>query len=232
MLGQGAGYVYCADIDLPGANAVASQIGVGRAAALCFDVTDSDGWARSLEAIQSRGHRLNVVVHAAGVAAASPLMETSLEAWRSVMAVNLDGSFLAVRHGIAAMQEQGGVIVLVGSASGIRPAAGAAAYSTSKAAVSMLARAAAKECRETGIPVRVNVVSPGGVTTSLWRSLPFFQEAVARLGSEAAAFAVLAGSGPRFATAEEVAQVITFLASPAAGQIAGVELPVDAGYVL
>ncbi|HSR14647.1 MAG TPA: SDR family oxidoreductase, partial [Gemmatimonadales bacterium] len=126
----------------------------------------------------------------------------------------------------------GGAIVLVGSASGIRPAAGAAAYSASKAAAAMLARTAAKECREAGIPVRINVVSPGGVKTPLWRSVPFFQDTVERLGSEEAAFAAMAGSGPPFATAEEVARVIAFLVSPAASQITGVELPVDGGYVL
>ncbi len=232
LLASGGRFVYCTDVTRAGTEEVAAEIGLDRAAWLHLDVTDEADWAGTIEAIRNRGHRLDAVVHAAGVAAASPLVDTSLEAWRRVMAINLDGSFLAVRHGIAAMREHGGAIVLVGSASGIRPAAGAAAYSASKAAVTMLARTAAKECREAGIPVRINVVSPGGVKTPLWRSVPFFQDAVERLGSEEAAFAAMAGSGPPFATAEEVARVIAFMLSPAAAQITGVELPVDGGYIL
>ncbi|NIQ81710.1 MAG: SDR family NAD(P)-dependent oxidoreductase, partial [Anaerolineae bacterium] len=104
--------------------------------------------------------------------------------WRRVLATNLDGTFLAIKHGVRAMRDAGGAIVVVGSASGIRPAAGATAYSTSKAAVSMLVRAAAKECREGKLPIRINVVSPAGVRTPMWRAMPFFQDLIRQHGSE------------------------------------------------
>ena len=232
LLARDGAFVYCADRDGPGAGSVAAEIGSASAAQLWLDVTDEAAWATAMQTILEAGHLLSVLVHAAGISAAGTVRNTTLAEWRRVLAVNLDGAFLATRHGIEAMHQQGGAIVLVGSASGIRPAAGAVAYSASKAGLAMLARTAAKECRDAGVPVRVNVVSPGGVKTPLWRAMPFFQELVAQHGSDDAAFAALAGSGPAFATAEDVAQVIGFLVSPAAAQITGVELPVDAGYVL
>lgn len=229
-LAAGGAHVWCGDLNGAGADALALTLGPGSpSSGLALDVQRESDWDRALEAI---GEGLAILVHCAGISAASPLPETSLDEWRRVMAVNLDGAFLAVRSGVRAMRGTGGAILLIGSASGIRPAAGAAAYSTSKAGLRMLAQAAAKECREAGWPVRINVLSPAGVKTAMWRSMPFFQDLVRRHGSEAAAFEALAGPGARFAEPEEVAEAAAFLVSDAAGQVTGVELPFDGGYVL
>jgi NAD(P)-dependent dehydrogenase (short-subunit alcohol dehydrogenase family) len=198
-----------------------------------LDVTEESDWERVVADLIDRSGRLDVLVHSAGISAASPLPESSLEDWRRVLATNLDGSFLALKHGIRAMRDAGGAIVLLGSASGIRPSPGATSYSTSKAAVSMLGRAAAKECRANGVPVRINVVSPAGVKTPMWESMPFFQELVREQGSVDAAFDALgAQGGGRFAEPEEIAEAIAFLLSPAARNITGVELPIDDGFTL
>ena len=232
LLAREDAFVYCADLDLDGTRDIAREIGDRRALPVSLDVTSEADWAALLDTVHHTHPHLTALVHAAGVSAASPLAQTTLGEWRRVLAVNLDGAFLAARHGIADMAPQGGAIVLIGSASGIQPAPGAAAYSTSKAAVAMLARAAAKECRADGIPLRVNVVSPGGVKTPLWRTMSFFQDLVSEHGSEEAAFVALAGSGPPFATPEEIAEVVLFLLSPAATQVTGVEVAADGGYVL
>jgi NAD(P)-dependent dehydrogenase (short-subunit alcohol dehydrogenase family) len=177
--------------------------------------------------------QLHAVVNCVGVSAASPIENTSLEEWRGVLAINLDGAFLATKHGIRAMRETGGVIVHVGSASGIRPAPGAAAYSTSKAALRMLVRTAAKECRQAAVPIRVNLVSPAGVRTAMWRTMPFFQHLVREHGSEDAAFgAMTKAGGGVFVEPEAIARVVCFLLTDSARHITGVELPVDDGYVL
>ncbi len=204
-----------------------------RSTTLRLDVRSEADWEDALAGIMEREGRLDILVHSAGISGASPLAGTSLAEWRRILETNLDGAFLAVRHGIRAMQDGGGTIVLIGSASGIRPAAGAAAYSTSKAAVGMLARAAAIECRDRGLPIRVNVVSPAGVRTPMWSSMPFFQDLVREHGSESAAFEALESEGgERFAEPEEIARSLLFLVSDAASHITGVELPVDGGYVL
>jgi NAD(P)-dependent dehydrogenase (short-subunit alcohol dehydrogenase family) len=198
-----------------------------------LDVREEPDWERAISTVLEREGRLDVLVHAAGIAAASPIADTTLAEWRRVLATNLDGSFLAIKHGVRAMQEAGGAIVVIGSASGIRPSAGAAAYSTSKAAVGMLVRAAAKECREGDIPVRINAVSPGGVKTPLWNAMPFFEKLVEEHGSEEAAFAAMeAHSGDRFASPGQIAEAVLFLVSEAACHITGVELAIDDGYTL
>ena len=196
---------------------------------LLLDVTSEAHWRQAVQAISPR---LDILVHAAGISAGSLLVETEYADWRRVLETNLDGAFLAVKHGIKAMRNHGGAIVLIGSASGTRPAAGAGAYSTSKAGLSMLARTAAKECRDGGLPIRVNVVSPAGVKTPMWSTMPFFQELVRQHGSEEAAYGVLAGNGGRFAEPEEVAESVCYLASDAARGINGIELLIDGGYVL
>jgi NAD(P)-dependent dehydrogenase (short-subunit alcohol dehydrogenase family) len=198
-----------------------------------LDVTEEADWDRVVADLMDREGRIDVLVHSAGISAGSPLHQTSLADWRRVLKVNLDGSFLALKHGIRAMTETGGSIVLLGSASGIRPSPGAAAYSTSKAAVSMLGRAAAKECRANGLPIRINVVSPAGVKTPLWESMPFFQDLVAEHGSVDGAFAAMTeGGGGRFADPMEIAEAIAYLASDAARNVTGVELPIDDGFTL
>ena len=197
-----------------------------------LDVTDEAQWRDVLETVLATAGRLDILVHAAGISAGSPLAETDYAEWRRVLATNLDGAFLAMKHGIHAMREHGGMIILIGSASGTRPAAGAAAYSTSKAGLAMLARTGAKECRDAGLPIRINVVSPAGVKTPLWSTMPFFQDLVRQHGSEDAAYAVLAGTGGRFAEPDEVAECVCYLASDVARGITGVDLLIDGGYTL
>jgi NAD(P)-dependent dehydrogenase (short-subunit alcohol dehydrogenase family) len=219
--------------DLAAADAGSADSADLRANHIRLDVRGESEWETAIASILERAGRLDALVHSAGIAAASPIADTTLAEWRQVLSTNLDGTFLAIKHGIRAMKEAGGAIVVIGSASGIRPSAGAAAYSTSKAAVSMLVRAAAKECREAEIPIRINAISPGGVKTPLWRAMPFFADLVALHGSEEAAFeAMEAHGGDRFASPEQIADGIVFLVSDAASHITGAELPIDDGYTL
>jgi NAD(P)-dependent dehydrogenase (short-subunit alcohol dehydrogenase family) len=156
----------------------------------------------------------------------------ALADWQRVLAVNLDGAFLGIKHAIPAMRETGGSIVQVASASGIKAAGGAAAYSASKAGLCMLAKAAAKECRQQGLAIRVNTVCPGGVKTPMWSAMPFFRELVQHLGSEEAAFTSLASESGPFAEPSDVVAAILFLASDDARFVTGIDLLVDGGYVL
>jgi NAD(P)-dependent dehydrogenase (short-subunit alcohol dehydrogenase family) len=234
LVAQGA-VVYGADLKATAVHDVewADSPSSPRLTRLHLDVREETGWERAVAAVLDDQGRVDILVHAAGISVASPITDTTMSEWRRVMATNLDGSFLAVKHGIRAMRAGGGAIVIVGSASGIRPSSGAAAYSTSKAAVAMLVRAAAKECREGDLRIRINVVSPAGVKTPMWREMPFFQELVRQRGSEDAAFAALeAGGGGRFAEPDEIARCVVFLVSDAADHVTGVEFPIEGGYIL
>jgi NAD(P)-dependent dehydrogenase (short-subunit alcohol dehydrogenase family) len=197
-----------------------------------LDVTQEAHWERLAESIS----RLDLLVGCAGISEAKPIPETSLDDWRRVMNVNLDGAFLSVKFGAKAMRERGGAIVLVGSASGVKATAGASAYCTSKAALTMLVKTAALEFKSQAI--RVNSVSPAAVVTPMWQKMPFWQGLVEKHGSEEGAWNALGGIDPavpsiqRMAFPEEIAAAIVFLSSDDSAHITGVDLLVDGGYTL
>jgi NAD(P)-dependent dehydrogenase (short-subunit alcohol dehydrogenase family) len=172
----------------------------------------------------------------AGVGAGGPIEDMSLDEWRRVMSVNLDGAFLSLQAAMRAIRAtgKGGAIVVTASAAGIKPEPGIAAYAASKAAVIQLARVAAKEGAAAGI--RVNAIAPGGVETAIWSSQPFFQELVAAQGgNEEAAYRALASAGTplrRFAKPEEIAAQIAFLLSDDCAFTTGSVLVSDGGYSL
>ena len=227
-LERAGAHVYAADRKPPATTGPDS-----RARAIKLDVREEADWAAAIATILANHSRLDILANCVGVSAGSPLADTTLDEWRRVLSTNLDGAFLATKHGIRAMRATNGAIVHVGSASGIRPAAGAAAYSTSKAGLRMLVRTAAKECRDARLAIRINVVSPAGVKTPMWSTMPFFQDLVRTHGSEDAAYAAMeAAGGGRFIEPDVVARVVCFLAGDEAQHITGVEVPVDDGYVL
>lgn len=226
--------VVVTDLDGEGAETAAREIrreAGGETLPLELDVRLESDWAEAMEEVAGRWGGLDVLVASAGISHARPIAEMSLEEWRDVHAVNLDGVFLGTRHAVRAMREhgRGGSIVIVSSASGLKASAGAAAYCSSKAAACHFARVVARECAGDGI--RVNTVVPAGVVTPMWESMPFFEELVREHGEEGA-WELLAEGTPlgRFATPEEVASAILYLSSDDASYVTGTELRVDGGY--
>jgi NAD(P)-dependent dehydrogenase (short-subunit alcohol dehydrogenase family) len=227
--------VACGDLDLAGAEQVAAAItAAGGTAWPCrLDVTAEPAWQAAVEDVLRRQGRLDVAVNCAGISAACPVAELTLDDWRRVLAVNLEGVVLGTKHAIRAMRQggRGGSIVNVSSVSGIKAQAGASAYCASKAAVIMFSRVAALECLKAGDKIRVNTVSPSGVKTPMWKTMPFFQELMAKEGGEEAAFAAMERAHPqgRFALPEEVALGILYLASDESSYVTATDLAVDNG---
>jgi NAD(P)-dependent dehydrogenase (short-subunit alcohol dehydrogenase family) len=194
------------------------------------DVSDPSLWS-------ALGREPGQIDHAlinAGVAANSDIVDTDISAWRKVMAVNLDGTFLALRTVLRAMKRAGkGSVVMTASVSGIKAHPATAAYSASKAAVIQLAKVAALEAVSYG--VRVNAIAPGGVDTGIWDGAPVFADLIAQHGSREAAIAELGRQGApvgRFATADEIAAQIGFLLSDMAVNITGTTMVSDGGVTL
>jgi NAD(P)-dependent dehydrogenase (short-subunit alcohol dehydrogenase family) len=233
LLAREGALVMVADINEEAARAVADEIvgGGGSAEPLTLDVTDEAAWQAATGRILATHGQLDVVVNNAGVPFGKPVADMSLGEWRRVLAVNLDGVFLGTKYAIQAMQA-GGTIINVASVSGIKPFAGAAAYGASKAAVRLLSKIAAIECQDANNMVRVNVVTPGGVKTPMWRAMDFFHELAAEHGGDEGAFAAMAGAVPsqQFFSAEEVARTILYLASDESSHLSGVELVMDRGH--
>lgn len=197
-----------------------------------MEVTDEVAWAELEADIADRFGQIDGLVACAGVAAGEPIATLTFAEWRRVLGVNLDGVFLSLRAGMRLLRD-GGSAVVVASASGIKAEPGVGAYAASKAAVIQLTRVAAKEGAARG--VRVNAVAPGGVETPIWRDVPFFKDLVVQHGSEAAAFADMAGMATPlgyYAKPDEIAGQIAFLLSDAARSVTGAVLVADGGYTL
>jgi 2-keto-3-deoxy-L-fuconate dehydrogenase len=195
-----------------------------------LDVADEAQWQR----LADRTGRIDALVACAGISAAAPIDATSLPDWRRVMSVNLDGAFLSLKYGARCMRPGGGTMVVIGSASGVKAVAQAAAYCASKAAVRMLVRVAALELKSESI--RVNCISPAGVVTPMWSKMAFWQDLVREHGSEEGAWNALGGADPdrpsleRMALPEEIAEAAVFLSCSQSAHITGVDLAVDGGY--
>jgi NAD(P)-dependent dehydrogenase (short-subunit alcohol dehydrogenase family) len=234
LAGQGAA-VCCADLNhaAVGETAAAILATGGRAWPCLLDVTSEPDWRGAVDRALREQGRLDVAVNCAGIAFGSPVVDMSPEDWRRVMAVNLEGVFLGTKHAIRAMRQHGhgGSIVNVSSVSGIKAQPGASAYCASKAAVTMFSKTAALECLRNGDKIRVNTVSPSGVKTPMWKTMPFFQELMVKEGGEEAAFQAMTRAFPhgRFALPEEIALAILYLASDESLYVTGTDLVIDNG---
>ena len=179
--------------------------------------------AAVIAGVAERHGRIDILVNNAGLGARMPTVDLPTERWRQVLAVNLDGSFFcaraAGRHMLAAGR---GAVVNLASIMGLVGGAHYPnlAYHSAKGAIVNFTRALACEWAPHG--VRVNAVAPTFARTRLTEPL---------LGDEEMAAKLLRDTPMgRFATAEEVAAAILFLASDAAAMITGVTLPVDGGW--
>ncbi len=189
----------------------------GRAVPAQADITDPDACAGLVEVAVGEFGRLDVLVNNAGVQPVQPLDGMSVADWRSVVDVNLTGTFACTQAAVAVMRESGGSIISIASIEGSQPAFSHAHYCASKAAIRMHARAAALEYGPLGI--RVNTVSPGLIDRpGLAEAWP---EGVQRWGAAAPL--------RRLGRPSDIGDACVFLASPMARWITGHDLVVDGG---
>lgn len=171
------------------------------------------------DAALSRFGRLDGLVNNAGVALFARAPQTDFDAWREVMATNLDGVFLCTQALVPALAETRGAIVNIASISGLRASTLRVAYGTSKAAVIHLTKQFAAELGDEGI--RVNCIAPGPVRTKL---------AMAVHAPEIIAAYYDAIPLNRYGEAREIGEGIAFLLSEAASFVTGQTLAVDGGF--
>ena len=223
------------DRDEAGAQTVAEEISSagGEALGFALDVTEEPAWTAGLAQATAAWGGLDILISNAGIGAGKSVTETTLEDWRRVLAVNLDGVFLSLRTTIPLMRAGGGgSIVIVSSAAGMKAMPGACAYSASKAALRMLSKTAALECAAAGDRIRVNTIHPGGVETPIWKGSGYWQVLAKKFATDEEVYAALASGTPlkRFAQPEEIAAAILYLASDEAAFVTGTELVIDGGY--
>ncbi|MEI6159238.1 MAG: SDR family oxidoreductase, partial [Roseococcus sp.] len=137
---------------------------------LLCDVSDAAAVAEALRRTTAHFGRLDALVNNAGIAVFKPLLETTLEEWNRVLAVNLTGPFLMSQAAVPLMAEGGGgAIVNICSISGLRASTLRVAYGTSKAALMHLTKQQAVELAQLGI--RVNAVAPVPVDTAMAKAV-------------------------------------------------------------
>lgn len=197
-----------------------------------LDVTDESSWIQVYAQIEEKFGKLHILVNNAGIGLCGPTTQFSLADWRRVMAVNLDGVFLGIKHAIPLLQKSGGgSIINIASSDGIVGVSEAAAYCASKGGVRLLTKAVALECASLGNNIRVNSVHPGSVDTPMVEKDQDWMQRVQVLGGVENAKKERAKFIPlhRVAAPAEIASVVLFLASDDASYMTGSELVVDGG---
>jgi NAD(P)-dependent dehydrogenase (short-subunit alcohol dehydrogenase family) len=186
--------------------------------AVQMDVTSSESVDVAFTEIESKWGQPEIIVANAGITKDGLVMRMSDEDFESVIDANLTGAFRVARRATKGLLKlKRGRLIFIGSVVGGVGAAGQVNYSASKAGLLGMARSFARELGSRGITS--NVVAPGFVETDMTSGLD------EKRRSE------IAGSVPlgRFCSANEIATVVSFIASPASGYITGALIPVDGG---
>jgi len=238
LAGHGA-RVIVADIAEREARAVADAIvrDGGSAEGAALDVTHEADWRRVIDAIVARHGGLDVLVNNAGIAIVKTLLETSLDDWRRMHAVNLEGVFLGTKYAVDVMRPggrahgRGGSIINMSSVGGIIGAEGLSAYCSTKGGVRLFTKSVAIECGRAGYGIRVNSVHPGNTDTPMFRKEldDMVAKGMVRNREDALQFYMDMQVLPRIGQPEDVAAMVLFLASDASQFVTGAEFVVDAG---
>lgn len=225
LLAEEGATVILADVDDAAGQALAAAIGAG-AEYHHLDVRNEGDWSALITDVVARHGGLHILVNNAGVVEFGDPESIQDADYRKIMAVSLDGVVFGTKHAIPAMRASGGgSIINMASIAAIRGESIFAAYCAAKGGIDAYTRATAVHCLRTNTPVRCNSILPSGIDTPMVQSLP---EKLAKLMDEAPP---QDGSTAvnRLGVAEDVANLVLFLASDESRFINGQSHSIDDG---
>jgi NAD(P)-dependent dehydrogenase (short-subunit alcohol dehydrogenase family) len=194
-----------------------------KVAVIAADLTVEADRARVVQETVARFGGIDVLVNAAGIIGNGTIENTTMEQWDAMMDVNLRSVFRLTQLALPSIVARKGNIVNVSSVTGVRSFPNVLAYCVSKAGVDQITHCAALELGPKG--VRVNAVDPGVVVTNLHRTSGMQEDAYAKFLEHSKTTHPLG----RVGTADDVAELILFLASDRAGWVTGGSFNIDGG---
>ena len=217
-------HVLIADVDLTAAEKTvqAAESFTGKAEAHRVDVSNSSSVESLFAGLKQRVERLDLLIHAAAILGQTLLIEKMDDnEWRRMISVNLDGAFYCCREAVGWMKlHENGRIILFSSVAALTPTPGAVHYSAAKGGINMLGKSLAKEVAKYNI--RVNIIAPGYIQTPMLNGLPQgFSDTILKKTPL-----------KRFGEVEEIAGLVSFLASPEADFFTGQILSPNGGLVI
>ena len=219
--------VMMTDINLEEGRQQAEKLG-NNATFLKLDITEEEEWISVLDETVKRFDRLDILVNSAGMVLIADVEQITLEDWRKVHAVNLDGTFLGCKHGVRVMKEFGaGSIINLSSVSGMIGGFNLAAYNSSKGAVRMLTKSVALHCARAGYGIRCNSIHPTFIET------PMLESMIRNSPDPEKARQTLVRQVPlrRIGKPDDVANMIVYLASDESTFVTGTEMVIDGGVI-
>ncbi len=198
---------------------IVAKASVDNVRAFECDVSQPDAVEQMVASVLDWAGQIDCLVNNAGVADFSPVEKTNFNHWRSIMATNLDGTYLCALAMIDALKQTRGTIVNIASISGLRASTLRVAYGTSKAGIIHLTQQLAVELGEYGI--RVNCVAPGPVRTKL--AMAVHSQEIIDAYHDAIPL-------NRYGSEDEIAEAIVFLGADKSSYITGQTIAVDGGF--
>lgn len=222
LLSEGA-RVVATDVSAASGTELVADLGNEALMFIVHDASDEKDWLKVVASVRDRHGRLDALINNAGIGIVAPsIVDVSLEQWRQQQSVNLEGTFLGIKHCLPLIRESGaGSIINICSVVALRGVPGMAAYSATKGGIRALSRAVAAECIQRGDGVRVNAIFPGMIATPALASLMDGEAAPPQAESPAA--------NPFLGTPQDVAATAAYLLSDDARHLNGSEIVVDAG---
>lgn len=240
---RGLGAAAAKALAAEGAKVVVSDVSDGGETAAAIggayvkhDVTSEEDWVAAVAFAQEAFGGLDILVNNAGIFWMKPLAMETLESFRRMQQVNVEGVFLGLKHAIPAIAARGshwdggGSVINLSSVAGIVGGPLTLAYNASKGAVRLMTKAAALECARNGHKVRVNSVHPGIIDTPMMSEAAEVMSKTTGEGGNAIRdrFASFHPLG-RMGRDTDIANAVAFLASDKAAFMTGSELVVDGG---